>query len=118
MVYNATSSGLNDAVWAPWFSLPTVESHLRAVDPDTYMADNDIGEMFLNFMLDVELRPFAGVDLSSLFPEEMFPGVTELYARWERMLMGFRPSPYLTTRDLMRLEPMLKGNRLDPKNIF
>ena len=23
MVYNATSSGLNDAVWAPWFSLPT-----------------------------------------------------------------------------------------------
>ena len=118
MVYNATSSGLNDAVWAPWFSLPTVESHLRAVDPDTYMADNDIGEMFLNFMLDVELRPFAGVDLSSLFPEEMFPGVTELYARWERMLMGFRPSPYLTTRDLMRLEPMLKGNRLDPKNVF
>ena len=118
MVYNATSSGLNDAVWAPWFSLPTVESHLRAVDPDTYMADNDIGEMFLNFMLDVEIRPFAGVDLSSLFPEELFPGVSELYARWERMLMGFRPSPYLTTRDLMRLEPMLKGNRHDPNNVF
>ena len=118
MVYNATSSGLNDAVWAPWFSLPTVESHLRAVDVDTFMADNDIGEMFLNFMLDVELRPFAGVDLSLLFPEEMFPGVSCLYERWERMLMGFRPSPYLTTRDMMRLEPLLKGCRLDPNNVF
>jgi len=63
MVYNVTSSGLNNAVWVPWFSLPTVESHLRAVDPDTYMADNYIGKMFLNFMLDVEIRPFAGVDL-------------------------------------------------------
>ena len=76
MVYNATSFGLNDAVWAPWFLLPTVKSHLRAVDVDTYMADNDVGIMFLNFMLDVELRPFGGVDLSSLFPEELFPGVS------------------------------------------
>ena len=46
MVYNATSSGLNDSVWAPWFSLPTVELHLRAVVEGTYMADNDLGEMF------------------------------------------------------------------------
>ena len=69
-------------------------------------------------MLDVDIRPFVGVDLVSLFPEEMFPDVTELYTRWERMLMGFRPSPYLTTQDLMRLEPLLKGNQHDPKNVF
>ena len=90
MVYNATSSGLNEAVWGPWFYLPTVESHLRAVCVDTFMADNDFAEMFLNFMLD------AGVDLSLLFPEEMFPGVSCLYERWERMLMGSCPSPSLT----------------------
>jgi len=60
-----------------------VESHLRAVGEGTFMADNDLGEMFLNFMLGVDIRPFAGVDLASLFPEEMFPGVTELYTRWE-----------------------------------
>ena len=118
MVYNATNSGLNEAVWAPWFSLPTVESHLHAVDVDTFMADNDVGEMFLNFMLDVELRPFAGVDLSLLFPEELFPGVSCLYERCERMLMGLRPSPYLTTRDMMQLEPCFKGRRLDPGNVF
>jgi len=107
---------LNEAVWA--LSLPTVESHLRAVDVDTFMADNDIGEMFLNFMLDVRMRTFAGVDLSLVFPEEMFPGVSGLHERWERLLMGFRPSPYLTTRDMMRLEPLLKGHREDPNNVF
>ena len=25
IVHDATSSGLNDAVWAPWFLMPTVE---------------------------------------------------------------------------------------------
>ena len=83
-----------------------------------FMADNDIGEIFLNFVLDVELRPFAGVDLSLLFSEEMFPGVLCLDEHWERMLMSFRLIPYLTTRDMMRLEPLLKGCRLDPNNVF
>ena len=46
MVYDTTSSGLNDAVWAPWFPMPTVETLLRAVEGGTYMADCDIGEMF------------------------------------------------------------------------
>ena len=67
-----------------------------------FMADNDIGEMFLNFVLDVELRPFAGVDLSLLFSKERFPCVSCLDEHWERMLMTFRLIPYLTTRDMMR----------------
>ena len=28
-VHDATSSELNDAVWDPWFSMPTVESRLE-----------------------------------------------------------------------------------------
>ena len=32
--------------------------------------------------------------------------------------MGLWPSPYLTTWDVMRLEPMLKGNIHDPRNAF
>ena len=48
MVYDGTKSGLNEALWAPWFALPTVDSLLRSVDPGTFMADNYIGEMFLN----------------------------------------------------------------------
>jgi hypothetical protein len=116
MVYNGTSCGLNDAVFAPWFALPTMDSHLRAVDVGTYMADCDIGEMFLNFMLDVDLREFAGVDLTDLFCEE-FSGLT-FWERWERLLMGFKPSPYLTTRSMRRIDPFLKGNMDDPENVF
>ena len=72
MVYNGTSSGLNDAVWVPWFPLPIVETHLHAVDFGTYiMADNNMGEMFLNFMLDENLRAYTRVDISKLFPDEV-----------------------------------------------
>jgi hypothetical protein len=116
MVYNGTSCGLNDAVFAPWFALPTMDSHLRAVDIGTYMADCDIGEMFLNFMLDEKLREYAGVDLTDLFPDES-SGET-FWERWERLLMGFKPSPYLTTRSMRRIENFLKGKMDDPGNVF
>ena len=55
IVYDGTASGLNEVLWAPWFSLPTVSSHLRAVEPGTYMADVDLGEIFLNFFLDASI---------------------------------------------------------------
>ena len=32
LVYNGTSCGLNDVIWAPWFPLPTVDTHLRGVE--------------------------------------------------------------------------------------
>jgi hypothetical protein len=49
-VYNGTKSGLNDSIWVPWFPLPTVDTHLRAVETGTWMSNMDIGEMFLNFL--------------------------------------------------------------------
>lgn len=118
LVYNGSSSGLNDAVWAPWFSLPTVDSHLRAVDESTFMSDNDVKEMFLNFMMDPVIRPYSGVDLTTLFPEEVLCAGLVLWVLWERLFMGFRPSPYLTTRDMMRLEPRLRGARDREENVF
>jgi hypothetical protein len=116
MVYNGTSCRLNDAVFAPWFAMPTIDSHLRAVDVGTFMADCDIGEMFLNFMLDPDIRPFAGVDLTELFADEAMAKI--FWERWERMLMGFKPSPYCTTRAKCQIEPYLKGLRDDPMNVF
>ena len=118
MVYNATSSGLNGAVWAPWFSLPTVDSHLQAVDPGTFMGDCDISEMFLNFMLDKAIRPYAGVDLTRLFPNEAKDGSKRLWENWTRMLMGYKPSPYITTQEICRQQPFLVGDRRDPQNVF
>jgi hypothetical protein len=64
MVYDGTISRLNDSIWVPRFVLPTLETHLRAVDEGTYMADVDVGDCFLNFMLHPTLRELAGVDLS------------------------------------------------------
>ena len=117
LVYDATKSGLNEAVWAPWFALQTCESHLRSVDPGTFMGDADLGEMFLNFPLDIHLQKYAGVDLTSIFADECLDG--ELFwERWVRMLMGFRPSPYLTTREMRRIDLFLRGFAHDPKNVF
>ena len=70
MVYDATQSGLDDTVWAPWFAMPTVESYLQVVEAGKFMVDCDMGEMFLNFMLEPSIRLHSGVDLSKRFPEE------------------------------------------------
>ena len=118
MVYDVTRSGLNKAVWAPWFPMPTVLSTLRSVGVGTFMTDCDVGEMFLNFMLEPKLRPFAGVDLTCLFPEEVSAEHQLIQGCWERMLMGFSPSPYMVTKDLMEVEMMIRGNRRAPGNTF
>jgi hypothetical protein len=66
MVYNGTSCGLNNSLFAPHFSLPVIQLVLRSLMPGYHSADIDIGEMFLNFMLGEEVRPYSGVDVSSI----------------------------------------------------
>jgi hypothetical protein len=51
MVYNGTSCGLNETLWAPNFFLPTPSSAARVLGYGYYMVDIDLGEMFLNFSL-------------------------------------------------------------------
>jgi hypothetical protein len=64
MVYNGTNSGLNDWLWVPWFPLPTITTLARAAEVGTHMGDLDVGEMFLNFILELKTRVRAGVDLN------------------------------------------------------
>jgi hypothetical protein len=64
IVYDGTKSGLNGQLWAPWFPLPSVNSHLCCTQPGSYMGDIDFSEQFLNFMLHERIRPYAGVDLT------------------------------------------------------
>jgi hypothetical protein len=52
-------------------------THLWAVDENTFMADVDVGEMFLNFHLHEVIQAFAAVDLTKFF--ESPDGVL----RWE-----------------------------------
>jgi len=71
MVYDGTKCGLNDQLWAPWLALPMIEDHLWGVEPGTYMCDLDIMEQFLNFMLSPAIRPYAGVNLTPHFCQEL-----------------------------------------------
>jgi hypothetical protein len=57
MVYDATKCGLNELVWAPNFFIPSVESMVDLLDSKSWMADIDLGGMFLNFPLDPKVRP-------------------------------------------------------------
>ena len=51
VVYYASHCGLNDKLWAPDFILPTIDSVLRSVDSGCWFGDANVGEMFLNYML-------------------------------------------------------------------
>jgi hypothetical protein len=113
LVYNGPSSGLNDCLWVPWFRLPTIEQHLNATVPGTFMADIDIGEQFLNFILHHTVQPFAGVDLTAHFPEELEVPVgtlhtrRTLWVRWTRCGMGFKPSPYISGQGMLHAEELI-----------
>ena len=65
VVYDATKSLLNISLWAPNFSLPTIDTVLRAADFMSWFGDADLGEHFLNFLLDERLRSSAGVDVTA-----------------------------------------------------
>ena len=120
MVYDGTKSGLNAVLHAPWFSLATVDSMLRSVDVSTWSADNDFGEMFLNFWIHPEIRKYTGVDLTAMFAEEIDnkAGQKRKWEAWVRCAMGITVSPYQTTQCSQRVKRVIFGCRFDKKNIF
>ena len=99
MVYDATRSSLNKGVWAPWSPMQTVVSRLWLVVAGTFITDCDVGEMVLSFMLKPELRPYAGLNLTCLFPKDVSAKNLVIRGWWERMLMDF-------LRHLMKLRRM------------
>lgn len=66
MVYNGTVSWLNEALCAPSFYIPTSTVASRLISFYLWCVDLDLGERFLNFPMDMKIRPFAGVDLTPL----------------------------------------------------
>jgi len=63
LVLDGTKSGLNSALWAPSFHLPTVDSLLPALQPGSWQGDIDIGEMFYNYGLHPSLQAYCGLDV-------------------------------------------------------
>ena len=118
LVFDGTSCGLNDVLWAPWFALPSVDTMLGTMDVGYWSADNDIGEMFYNFWLHESLRNLCGVDLSKLFMDEMTPTQRVLWERWYRCPMGIKPSPYQAVGAAMNFKRVLLGEPSDEKNVY
>ena len=116
MAYNGTLCGLNDCIFAPNFALPTPEQAALSLTPESFCVDLDLGEMFLNFPLDKALRPYAGVNLTGL---KAYLGVSKegaLWERWDRLFMGFRPSPFLSCRFYHWAAEVAEGNPTECKN--
>ena len=124
VVFNGTSCGLNDRVWAPNFWLPTARSMIRATSYNFKFVDIDLGEMFLNFPLHKTLIPYSGVDLtpfqSRLAEEKILHPKLEadqhLYATWQRDWMGFKPSPEWACRYYYFAEEFIRGNEEEKTN--
>ena len=117
MVYDSTVANLNNCLWAPWFAMPTIRNHLRAIGPGAFMADVDIGEMFLNFPMHPSIRPYCGVDLTKYFPELVGNGKV-LWVRWTRCCMGLKTSPYNCVQGMMHLSEAIFGDRKNESNPF
>ncbi|CAJ1966197.1 unnamed protein product [Cylindrotheca closterium] len=113
MVYDGTKWGLNDSLWVPGFPLPTVDTMLRAVTYDTVMSDFDIGDCFLNFVLQETLQSLCRVDLTKYFGEGDI-----LWERWVQAAMGLKSSPYQAVQAIMVAKEIALGDRKDPKNSF
>jgi hypothetical protein len=119
MVYNGTSSGVNAHLWAPWFALPTICALLRALELNTYMADSDIGEIFLNFILEERCARLAGVDLIHYVEkDEGAPEGNRHLVRWGRCLMGGTFSPYQTGQGMGHAKEQILGDPRDSSNVF
>jgi hypothetical protein len=118
MVFNGTLSGLNSALWAPWFCLPNATTRMMIIEPGTFIADVDIGEMLLNFFLDPRIRRFSGVDFTKFYPEELDDTKKVIWGKWNRCAMGFCPCPFFTIQALAWLEEKIFGNRNDLENVF
>ena len=71
MIYNGTSSCVNNSLLATHCAILKVGHTLYSKEKGTFMADQGIGEMFLNFMLSKEVRPFFGVDMGLMFSQRM-----------------------------------------------
>lgn len=97
-----------------------MDSMIRALDSNSWMADRDVSDIFLNFQLHCSVKPYIGVDVSSLFEDgkEDKPREKRLWYHWDRNLMGFKSSPYNFVKMALVVEEVVKGDCLDKSNIF
>ena len=116
LVYDGTKSKLNDAVFAPNFFLPFLDSVLMWVNVDSWLADLDLGEMFLNYFLHRSIRAYSGVDLTKLMEGD--EDERSKWERWTRTFMGFTFSPYSCCKFFGWTVDVIYGDRWDLNNPY
>jgi hypothetical protein len=83
------------------------------------MADSDIGEMFINFILEERCARLAGVDLTHYVEKgEGAPEGNRHLFRWGRCLMGGTFSPYQTGQGMGHAKEQILGDPKDASNVF
>ena len=109
IVYDGTSCGLNESLWAPNFFLPSSKSAALVLSfSTTWMADANFGEMFHNFPMDERIQKHSGVDVGQL-RNHLTSGAGEM-VRWARLFMGMKPSPYNSVRHCYWCEEFARGD--------
>jgi hypothetical protein len=115
IVFDGTKSGLNAALWAPSFHLPTIDSLLPALQPGYWQSDIDVSEQFYNFCLDPLVRMYCGLDVTHYL--EHSPGKT-MWLSWDRCVMGLKSSPHGCIKMQSLGEEVVRGDPSDPLNPF
>ena len=92
-----------------------------------YSGDNDLGEMFLNYMLHETIISYVGIDVSKcLLPPKENPYETQedyqervkIWYRWYRCMMGFFQSPYSAIKACHHSEEVMRGDRRNKSSPF
>ena len=124
LVLNGSSCGLNNAVWASNFWLPTAKTMIRQMGFNYKFVDIDLGEMFLNFPLDPKLVNYSGMDVTHFKSEiekeipwlKFDSSVSRSVVVNTRNWMGFRPSPEWSCRFYYLSEEFIRGNEKSLSN--
>ena len=107
IVFDGTSSGLNETLWSPNFYLPSARNASELLTFDSWMSDSDFAEFFHNFFADERIRKHSGIVTSPLHPFGPQTGIDPVRKyeglRWSRLFMGMKPSPYNAVRSVLLL---------------
>jgi hypothetical protein len=98
----------------PHFALPTIQTHLRQVEAGTFMCDLDVGEMFVNFILHVDIRSLAGVDLTH-YRKAGKEGV--VWEFWQQAAMGLTSCPYQACQGMAFVEEVIRGDQIAQNSV-
>ena len=130
VVWDMTRNGVNPGLFASTFYLIGIYSLMDRIDEGMWIADLDCGEMFNNYTLHEDEQEYAGVYLSDPVRKKLWDhygeqfkkdyGWTEVprFLRWARLPFGWRRSPIMAIRMMLRSIELAKGRPDDISSPF